>query len=252
MLHSTKKGPDLIFVLVIMLCSSLIVAGCGVLQNVSQPAGGDEDEFDTIDLSGEDGDSDDPDGDFSSDDSELPPPAYGICPPNPMAMFLVVNHTWDYSPNRDLATMRVDGKTAPFIPCSLSVHGSKVTMEKCVFPFTNTGYMNTDAGRCDIKASGDAILSVEQAYCKDGKITLTIIETIDTDGGTSGTLSCPNKLPTPFVPFYPYSLTTRTFAIVMGGFEQSDDKNPDLTGQYRYNKIWTLHSIDLPMPENED
>lgn len=174
------------------------------------------------------------------------------CPGNPMALFLVVNHTWDYSPERDLAKMRVDGKTAPFVSCPLSVHGSKVTMEKCIFPFTNTGYWNTDAGRCDITASGDAILSVEAASCKDGKIILTIIETIDTDGGPSGTLSCPNESSTPFVPFYPYSRTTRTFDIIVGGIEQSEDMNPDLTGQYRYHKEWALHSTKLPMPESED
>ncbi len=246
-----RKLSTLILVFIIMLCLSMIVAGCSGLQNVSQPNSGDEDGLDTIDLSGEDGDSDDSEGDFSSDDSASPP-VMAHCPANPMAMFLVVNHTWDYSPERDLAKMRVDGKTAPFVSCPLSVHGSKVTMEDCIFPFTNTGYMQGDAVRCDITASGDAILSVEAASCEDGKITLTLIEVIDTDGGTSGTLSCPNEGATAFVPFYPYSLTTRTFAIVVGGFEQSEDMNPDLTGQYRYHKEWSLHSTDLPMPESDD
>lgn len=251
MLLSIRKRPYLILVFIIITCLSMIVAGCSVLQNVSQPAGGDEDDFETIDLSGEDGESDDSDGDFSPDDSELPLSAYGICPPNPMAMVLIVNHTWDFSPNRDLEKMKVDGKTAPFAACPLSVHGSQVTMEDCIFPFTSTGYVNTDAGQCDITASGDAILSVEWAVCEDGKITLTIIETIDTNTETSGAMNCPNKSQ-PYIPFYPYSGTTRTFDIVVGGFEQSEDMDPDLSGQFKYHKEWVLQSTDFPGPESED
>jgi hypothetical protein len=229
----------------------MIVAGCSVLQNVPQPTDGGEDDLEMIDLSGEDGDSDDSDGDFSPDDSELPLSAYIICPPNPMAMVLIVNHTWDFSPNRDLEKMKVDGKTAPFAACPLSVHGSQVTMEDCIFPFTSTGYVNTDAGQCDITASGDAILSVEGAGCDDGKITLTIIETIDTDGGTSGAMNCPNKSQ-PYIPFYPFSGTTRTFPIIVGGFEQTEDMDPDLSGQFKYHKEWVLQPKDLPIPESDD
>ena len=251
MLLITRKTSTLILVLTIMLFLSVIVAGCSILQNVSQPAGGDEGEFDTIDLSGEDGNSDDSDGDFSIDDSELPLSAYGICPPNPMAMFLIVNHTWDFSPDRDLEKMKVDGKTAPFVACPLSVHGSQVTMEDCIFPFTSTGYMQGDPDRCDITASGDARLSVEGAFCEDGKITLTIIETIDTDGGTSGAMNCPNKSQ-PYIPFYPFSGTTRTFPIIVGGFEQTEDMDPDLSGQFKYHKEWVLQPKDFPIPESED
>ena len=246
----TRKTSPLILVLIIMICLSLIMAGCSVLQNVSQPADGDEGEFETIDLSGEDGDSDDSEGEDSSDNAEVPP-VMAHCPAEPMAMFLVVNHTWDFSPNRDLEKMRVDGKTAPFVSCPLSVHGSKVTMEDCYFPFTNTGFVNTDGGKCDITASGNAILSVEGAYCEDGKITLTITEVLDSDGGTSGAMNCPGKSQ-PYVPFYPYSGTTRTFNIIVGGSEQSEDMDPDLTNQYRYHKEWSLHAVDLPMPESED
>ncbi len=134
-----------------------------------------------IDLSGEDGDSDDSDDDLSFDESELPP-TYGICPKNPMAMVLIVNHTWDFSPNRDLEKMKVDGKTAPFAACPLSVHGSQVTMEDCIFPFTSTGYVNTDAGQCDITASGDAILSVEGQVVKMGKSPSPSLRLLTLDG----------------------------------------------------------------------
>ena len=235
-----RKLSTLILVFIIMLCFSLIVAGCSGLQNVSQPAGG-----------GEDGDSDDSDDDFILDDSDLPLSAYGICPKNPMAMVLIVNHTWDFSPNRDLEKMKVDGKTAPFVACPLSVHGSQVTMEDCIFPFTSNGFVNTDAGQCDITASGDAILSVEWAHCEDGKITLTIIETIDTNTETNGAMNCPNKSQ-PYIPFYPYSGTTRTFDIIVGGFEQSEDMDPDLSGQFKYHKEWVLQPTGFPEPLSED
>jgi len=246
----TRKTWTLILIFIIILSLSLIAAGCSVLQNASQPAGDSESEFETIDLSGEDGDSDDSEADDSSGSSESPP-VMAHCPAEPMAMSLILNHTWDFSPNRDLEMMKVDGKTAPFVSCPLSVHGSKVTMEDCYFPFTSTGFVNTDAGPCDITASGDAVLSVEGAYCEDGKVTLTIIETIDTNVETSGAMNCPNKSQ-PYIPFYPFSGTTRTFAIVVGGFEQSEDMNPDLSNQFQYHKEWVLQSQDLPIPDSED
>ena len=246
----TRQTSNWVLIFIIVLCLSMIVAGCSVLQNVSQPTDGGEDDFETIDLSGEDGDSGDLEGEDTSDVSE----DYSImltCPAEPMAMVLIVNHTWDFSPNRDLEKMKVDGKTAPFVACPLSVHGSQVTMEDCIFPFTSTGYVNTDAGQCDITASGDAILSVEWAVCEEGKITLTIIETIDTNTETNGAMNCPNKSQ-PYIPFYPYSGTTRTFPIVVGGFEQSEDMDPDLSGQFKYHKEWVLQPTDFPGPESED
>jgi len=246
----TRKTSNLVLIFIITLCLSMIMAGCSVLQNVSQPTDGGEDDLEMIDLSGEDGDSDDLEGEDTSDVSEVPSIML-TCPAEPMAMVLIVNHTWDFSPNRDLEKMKVDGKTAPFVSCPLSVHGNQVTMEECIIPFTSNGYVNTDAGQCDITASGDAILSVEWAVCEDGKITLTIIETIDTNTETNGAMNCPNKSQ-PYIPFYPYSGTTRTFPIVVGGFEQSEDMDPDLSGQFKYHKEWVLQSTGFPEPLSED
>ncbi|NQS90835.1 MAG: hypothetical protein HQ574_00365, partial [Chloroflexi bacterium] len=174
-----------------------------------------------------------------------------VCPKDPTEFVLFLSHTWDFSPNRDLEKMRVDGQTAPFVSCPLTVQGSKVTMKDCFFPITNTGFILTDDGSCDISASGDAILSADEPYCENGKVIITFIESIDPDATTNGAMNCPNKSQ-PYIPFYPPSITTRTFDIAVGGHTQTEDMNPDLSNQFKYHKEWTLFSKDFPMPERED
>lgn len=72
MLLFNRKLSTLSLVFIIMLCLSMIVAGCSGLQNVSQPNGGDEDGLEMIDLSGEDGDT--------NLDNRIYPPVWPIVP----------------------------------------------------------------------------------------------------------------------------------------------------------------------------
>jgi len=241
----TKYPILLIFCLIFIL----IFSGCSVLQSVGQPSGGD-DVFDEIDLSGNGDVADYPDdGEDTSADGE-PPPAAIVCPKDPSEFVLFLSHTWDFSPNRDVEKMQVNGQTGPSSPCQLTIAGSTVLMEQCRVPITNTGFIQTDDGPCDISASGTALISIENAYCEDGKVTMTIVETIDPDSG-SGSMNCPNQSQ-PYFPFYPYSGTTRTFTIQVGGSIKTEDMNPDLSNQFKYYKEWTLHAPGLGSPTGGD
>jgi hypothetical protein len=247
---STKKTM-LYFVVTLLALSALALYGCSALKGAG-PASPDsgEDVFEEIDLSGASEEADTgEEGSDQSGSSEDIPTVMGICPKDPMAFVLFLSHTWNFSPNRQLESMKVDGQTEPSSPCPFTVAGSTVLMEQCRVPITNTGFIKGDDGTCQISTSGAALISIEDASCKDGVITMTIVEAIDPDAG-SGTMTCP-KVTEPYFPFYPLSRTTRSFTIQVGGDIQTEVVDPDLTGQFMYMKEWTIHGEGLgsPLPE---
>ena len=244
------KSKNIFFLTALVLIICLLLAGCNVLQSQGLP-GGDEGEFETIDLSGEDDDSDgDEDEDFDSSSADDPPTIQFTCPSEMTEFGLFLSHSWDFSPNRDLDKMKVDGQTEPSSPCLFSVVGSTVIMEQCRVSINNTGYIKSNDGTCDITASGTALVSIEDASCKNGVITMTIVETIDADSG-SGAMNCPD-LSQPYFPFYPFSRSTLSFQIQMGGSTLTENVDPDISGQFRYDKEWTVHSENLGSPIVED
>jgi hypothetical protein len=221
----------LILILSIILCLSLIVSGCSILGAAPDPS--------------------DPDGQYTSQEQALESgddiePAALVCPKDMTEFVLFPTHTWDFSPSRELELMKIDGQTEALSPCPFSVAGSTVIMEECRVPITNTGFIQTDAGPCDVTASGVALVSIEDATCNGGVITMTIVETIDPDSGT-GAMNCP-QTSQPYFPFFPFSRTTRDFHIQVGGAEASESADPDLSGQFMYNKTWTVHSETMGSP----
>ena len=220
----------------LVLCFSILISSCGILNAATT--------------------SPDPDGQYTSQEQALDTgdgdvsPAALACPSEMTDFTLFVTHTWDFSPNRELDQMKVDGQTEPSSPCPFSVAGSTVIMEECHVPITNTGFIQTDAGPCDVTASGEALITIEDASCDGGVITMTIIETANPDVG-SGAMNCPD-MSQPYFPFFPYSLTTREFHIQVGGAEASESANPDLTGQFQYQKTWTIHTESMLSPLPED
>lgn len=239
--------------LALFMCFSILLAGCGQAI-LSQPdsGAGEDGALDEIDLSGasDDNTGEGSDGESSGSEDEIPI-IMAHCPANPMAMNLILNHTWDFSPNRDLDKMRVDGSTGAYVSCPLTVQKGQVTMEDCYFPVTNTGFINTDAGPCDIQATGGAILSLDDGTCEDGVVTLHISEIVDADVGLSGAMNCP-KTSQPYFAFYPPSINTLVFPISDSPTYQTEVMDPDLTNQFRYHKEWSLYSLDLPSPQNDD
>lgn len=224
------------WILAILVCISLSSGACSILQAAADPdQNGDQYTSQEQALeSGEDAPLDNP-GDVSS--------AALACPQDLTEFVLFATHTWNFSPNRELEMMKVEGQTEPSSPCPFSVAGNTVIMEQCKVPITNTGFIQTDAGPCDITASGTALISIEDASCDGGVITMTIVETIDPDTG-SGSMNCP-EISQPYFPTFPLSRTTREFHIQVGGAEAFESVDPDLSGQFMYNKNWTVHSEDL-------
>ena len=220
--------------LAILLCVSLISGGCSILQAADDPDHGDG----QLTSQGQALEGDDNPGDVSS--------AALACPSDMEEFVLFATHTWDFSPGRQLELMKVEGQTGASSPCPFSVAGSTVIMEQCKVPITNTGFIQTDDGPCDITASGTALISIEDASCEDGVITMTIVESIDPDAG-SGAMNCPNTSQ-PYFAVFPFSRTTRSFHIQVGGAEASESVDPDLSGQFMYNKSWSIHSESMGSP----
>jgi len=235
----------LVFGLIISLGLSWGLVSCSVLQS-ALPSGSDQADGDGQYVSQEqalesgEGDSLD---DYNPDNPGDVSSAALVCPKDPTEFVLFLSHSWDFSPNRELDKMRVNGQTEPSSPCPFTVAGNTVLMEECRVPITNTGFIQTDGGPCDITSSGSAIITIDDASCDGGKITMTIVETIDPDSG-SGAMNCP-ELSQPYFPFFPFSRTTRTFQIQVGGATASEVADPDLTNQFMYNKEWTIHAEGL-------
>ena len=241
-----SKPTQLIAILII---ATLAITGCAGLQTAGQPGGSlGDDAFEEIDLSGEGDVAGYPDDGEDSPSPDDMPVVQAHCPAELTEFVLFLTHSWDFSPNRELDKIKVSGQTQPSSPCPFSVAGSTVIMEECRVSITNTGFIQTDDGPCDITASGTALVMIDDAACLDGVITMTIEESLDPDSG-SGAMNCPNRSQ-PYFPFYPFSRTTREFQIQMGGATATEAVDPDLSGQFMYNKAWTVHSeklgTDLP------
>ena len=174
---------------------------------------------------------------------DIPPVslAEGLCPKegNSIEAFFLVVHSWDFSPNRDLSMMKVDGQTDPMSSCRITISGSKVSGEPCLVPITTSGYLQTDDGKCDLQATGYARIEFEDGSCEDGVVTVTIFETLDPDAGYDGAMNCP-EISQPYAPVYPISRSTHSFMIKAQGDVASKTANPDETGQFRYEKKWNL------------
>jgi len=242
---SSSTGKTRLAIFIILAISlTIALTGCSVLQSagpVSGDTSDDDSQYESQEqaLESEDG--------VSADESsaEEYPLQVLTCPKNPMEFILVTTHTWDYSPNRDPELAQLNGQTGPAANCALTVHGRKVTMEDCQVAITNTGFVQTDEGPCDISSSGVALITADEAYCDKGKIIITIIESIDVEGESSGAMNCPG-FSQGWFPFFPHSLTTKSFVMQDGGYMQTEDMDPDLTGQFRYHKEWTLYILDDP------
>jgi hypothetical protein len=151
---------------------------------------------------------------------------------------LALAHSFNFSPNRMTDEYSVNGTTDPNAWCMLTIAGSKVTAEPCNFTYQYDGFIKGEGAICQITGDGRAGLEIT-GRCKDGRVFLTLAEYAD-DEGLSGTMSCPEAPPVDFGTAYPLSRTETEFAIMQGGDTVAASANPDETGQFSYNKSWTL------------
>lgn len=249
---STIKKPLVCLFLLIYLSGMLgacaVLDGGSVLQD-QDAAQGDQTQGSV------DGDSDELAENHQAEDDagagDDVPPVWVSCPAEPMEISMFIHHTWNFSPNRDTEMMSVDGRTGALASCPLTVHRGKVSMKDCIVPVTNGGFIQTEDGKCSISTSGFAEISLESGFCRDGVITLTLVESLDPDAGYQGTMSCPN-VSQPYIPVYPPSLSTLEFHLQTGGISAVESADPDLSMQFQYNKEWTLISKDMSYPAAEE
>jgi len=187
---------------------------------------------------------------LASEDNSLadgggPEPSAAACPNKPQQAILFISHSFDWSPNRDKNVAEINGRTEASAPCPLTIEGDKVTAGPCMVSYSNTGVVHGSDGDCQVQGQGQAEVDIEGS-CDQGVVTLTITE-FPADESPGATMTCPGKT-TPYVTYYPPSLTTRTFQIQVGGADASEDANPDLTNQFSYHKTWALRIEGLTSP----
>jgi hypothetical protein len=233
----------------------LLLASCSPLTSVLRGAGGQDQgeqggqqaaqpsQQGAVGQSGDNGPGSDEE---DVGNAEVIPPVAGVCPQEPQQAILFINHTFDWSPNRDKSIAEIKGHTGASEPCPLTIKGSKVTAAPCKVSYSNSGDVHGTSGDCKMQGQGQAEVTIEGS-CSEGVVTLTIME-VPADEKPNAALSCPNKV-TPYLPYYPPSLTTRTFVLQVGGDEAFEDADPDVTNQFAYHKTWSLSVESLLNPE---
>jgi len=176
-------------------------------------------------------------GDEEATNGEIVPVAIA-CPEGPVPVKLAIAHSFNYSPNRMTEEYSVNGTTDPNAWCLLTIAGSKVTAEPCNFTYHYDGIIKGEGAMCQITGDGRAALDIT-GRCKDGRVFLALAEHSD-DEGLGGKMKCPQAPPVDFGTAYPLSRTEAVFAIAQGGYTVNASADPDETGQFSYDKSWTL------------
>jgi len=187
----------------------------------------------------------------SESDGGEPEPVALACPTEEVVYKLQFNHNWEFKPAGQGELMTVTGHTTPDAWCLVYSKGTTIEAEPCLIGYQYSGFIQGSDGKCSIEGASTALIEFEgqcmQPSASGGDVAelyLTIIETQDPDADLSGALNCKNYSG-PYLGFYPPSHSTMNFAITKGGSTQTD--NIDLTGQFTFNKTWTL--IPSSMPE---
>lgn len=286
-----RAGNYLIKVSGILTVVFLITAsGCGQLlsdpvgpEGSGSEAGGEEVEFDEIDLSpdsdGEgEADSDgggEPEGEGSQGDSALDllddvieeahkqrdplesepdpsDPVAGYCPQEAANFTLFLTHSWEFSPGMQTEIMLIKGMTEPSASCSFLVEKNKVSFPPCYISFTNTGKMISESGtQCDLTATATAQVEVmaDQSSCKDGILVLTISEYWDGDAPYDSTLQCKDKS-YPHVAYYSPLIRTVEFAL-SSGVVTAREEVKRFANSWNYNRVWSVGTDYFIEPSSE-
>ncbi len=177
-------------------------------------------------------------------------PARVECPVSPLAYKLQLNHTFDFSPNRQTETMQIKGNTSGDAWCLVVVDGTKVEAEDCVVDYTYSGFIQGSDGKCDVSGSSTALISI-QGECMPGvqgsefaEIYLEITESENPDGDVSGSLNCPGHAGT-YIGFYPPTYFIATFPVTDQP-SYDTDPGPDLTGQFEFSKNYVFTPSGSP------
>ncbi len=160
----------------------------------------------------------------------------------PAARFRIsADHVFNFSPGRATDQILVDGSTLPGVSCYFGVRASEDQPGKCRIEYTNDGYYQTDADKCNLTGQSQALIEVT-AGCEGDNYVLEISDIPDPDAGIGGVLDCPTVQKTfPNVTFYPPTLTTVTFPTSEKSYLATEN-GPSPLG-FEYVKNWDIEVI---------
>ena len=160
------------------------------------------------------------------------------CPSEPLSGKLEISHTFDWSPNRDIENIFIQGSTDEGVWCLITLDGNQVEVDECVITYSNNGYFKGDNGDCTVSGTGTAAVEVTGS-CRDGQINLEISEYID-EAELGAAMICPGGFTQPYPTFYPFTLKEVTFFIQLEGSTVTESVEVDISQSFSYNKSWTV------------
>ena len=231
----TKLGPSAGGVTVISRIAGKRIGKC---DKSDSPPGISTEDDPTITMSG------DQDGaeDGADDDSDACAPA---------RFSIRSTHTFNWSPGRVTDQILVNGKTTMGAVCHVGTGTTEENPRQCRIPYSNTGYIQTGAGRCNVSGKSQALLEVV-ASCSKGNYVLGITEYQDPDAGLGGEMDCP-KIPMiqPHATYYPGTISRISFPTSQRSYT-ANEPGPDMSGSFEYAKSWEITALkDAPCEDIE-
>lgn len=164
----------------------------------------------------------------------------------PARFRIYATHTFSWSPGRATDQFLVNGKTTMGAVCFVGTGTSEENPRQCRIPYSNNGYIQTDAGKCNVSGKSQALLEVV-ASCSKGNYVLGITEYQDPDAGLGGKMDCP-KIPMtqPHPTYFPGTITEISFPTSQQS-HVANDPGPDMSGSFEYAKSWEITAVsDAP------
>lgn len=229
--------------ILLIACCTFLLYGCNYAAQNALPVPGGEDPEGALDP------NDDSFGEDPEPASDDPGPIALNCPQETTYFKLQPSHSFSFSPGGDKELMQVSGSTTGEAWCLIAVTGNRIEAEPCIIGYQYSGWLQTDAGQCDISGTSTALVEIEgecaltdpDASGDEGvaEVTLAITETQDPDASLDGAMNCPG-VSQPYMGFYPPTFSVMTFMIDDKGSSDSDVNDSDISGQFSYQKSWTL------------
>ncbi|MGD8823262.1 MAG: hypothetical protein PVG63_09195, partial [Anaerolineales bacterium] len=176
---------------------------------------------------------------------------YLSCPEEPVTFKLMLNHTFEFSPDD---RMYITGSTSPNAWCLVVLNGNVIEADDCVVDYEFSGFIQGSDARCEIEGASTALIDIEGECLElrsgddedaaEAQIYLIITEGQDPDADLGSVINCPNYS-NPFLSFYPASLSVMSFNIQQNG-STDYDSDLDFSGLFDYDKSWTLIPIGYP------
>lgn len=238
-----------ITVLLSLLSVSMLVS-CSTAGSMSPSEGGSAGQEDSSTDSGA---IDEPLGDAAESAGEFigEGTPMNSCPEGPIFMEVEMIENWTYSPGGVKEIGEIDGWGK--VTCMVEISGSKVTGEVgCYFEYSNDGFLQTDAGHCDIKGQGVAIATIK-GKCNDLMLALEIDESVEADDETgdvpmTANMECREKT-FPHITYFPFTWFKVEVPLAAGEFEYALGKMDCPTGFLVCDKLYYFRVHDPEFQE---